>query len=225
MKIDFFLAKQIKNHILYLVALLLVFLLFLFSLNYFLEEKKTLEQKKESILKEIANLERKKNTVLTAKNIQNKNLTLEELNKALNTLIPESEDYFSILFALEKISQETGFQITGYQINLKKSNAKKIAMIISGFGDRNSFMDFIKNYRFIGNRLITIDSISFTESGVNDTKIGVNFYNSPEKKELASTYQINTKDEELLKEILEKTNITSSEEPITIEYETKDNPF
>jgi hypothetical protein len=183
-----------------------------------------LQQKKDSIINEITTLENKKNIILTAKNIQNQNLPFEELNKALNTLLPNNEDYFSIIFALEKISQETGFQVIGYEINLKKSTDNKLAITITGIGDRNSFMNFIKNYRFIGNRLITIDNINFTEGGMNQTKIDLNFYHS-ENKKLASYYQVNEKDKKLLKEILEKTNILINEESSPLNYETKDNPF
>lgn len=224
MKIDYFLAKQIKKHLLYLITLVLIIFLFFFSISYFFNQKTLLQQKKETIINEIATLENKKNIILTAKNIQNQNLSFDELNKALNTLLPNNEDYFSIIFALEKISQETGFQVIGYEINLKKSTDNKLAITITGIGDRNSFMNFIKNYRFIGNRLITIDNINFTEGGMNQTKIDLNFYHSVNKN-LASYYQINEKDKQLLKEILEKTNILINEESSPENYETKDNPF
>jgi hypothetical protein len=224
MKIDYFLVKQIKKNLFYLITLVLIIFLFFFSINYFFNKKNLLQQKKETIINEITTLENKKNIILTAKNIQSQNLPFDELNKALNTLFPNDEDYFSIIFALEKISQKTGFQVIGYEINLKKSTDNKLAITISGIGDRNSFMNFIKNYRFIGNRLITIDNINFTEGGMNQTKIDLNFYRSGDEK-LASYYQIKEKDKELLREILEKTDILVNEESSPVNYETKDNPF
>ena len=59
----------------------------------------------------------------------NKTLTEDQIvvyNKILTTLIPETEDYFSIIYALETISQNTGFSIVSYTINLSNTSRKTV---------------------------------------------------------------------------------------------------
>lgn len=224
MKKDYFLERQIRNNFLYILIILVSFILLIFSFRSFVDQTSTFELKKSTLVKEIADLERKRDLILTAHNLQKENLPLDELNKILNLLLPPEEDYFSIIIALEKISQKTGFIITSYSINLQKSNPQKLSLTISGIGDRHSFLEFIKNYQFSGGRLITIDNIKFSEAATNETKIALNFYNQGKKKNPPSLFLLTQKDKEQLKEILSKTEIVMHEEKDT-QYETKTNPF
>jgi len=224
MKKDYFLEKQIKNNFLYLIIISICLILITLSIRSFVEQSNTFELKKSSLEKEINDLESKKDLILTAHSLQKENLPLDELNKVLNRLIPFEEDYFSIIIALEKISQKTGFIITSYSMNLQKSNPQKLSLTVSGIGDRQSFLEFIKNYRFIGGRLITVDNIKFSETASDKTEIALNFYNQDKKKNLPSLFLLTQKDKEQLKEILSKTEIVMQEEKDT-QYETKTNPF
>jgi hypothetical protein len=183
------------------------------------------QQQKNILVNEISNLESKKNLILTALNLQNEQLPLDDINKILNLLIPNEEDYFSIIFALERISQKTGFIITAYEINLQKSNLQKLSLSITGIGNRNTFLDFVKDYQFTGNRLITIDSIKFSEEMVNETKIDLNFYNSTGITQLPTYRQLTNADKELLRKILSRTELVIQEEIPKQNYETKTNPF
>jgi hypothetical protein len=225
MKINYFLIKQIKINSIYILTVLISILLTLFSVFYFFNQRTVYQQQKNILENEISNLESKKNLILTALNLQNEQLPLDDINRILNLLIPNEEDYFSIIFALERISQKTGFLITGYEINLQKSNSQKLSLSITGIGNRNAFMDFIKDYQFIGKRLITIDSIKFSEEIVNQTKIDLNFYNSTGIAQLPTYHQLTKADKELLKKILSKTELVFQEETLRQNYETKTNPF
>jgi len=200
-------------------------LLTLFSVFYFFNQRTVYQQQKNILENEISSLESKKNLILTALNLQNEQLPLDDINKILNLLIPNEEDYFSIIFALERISQKTGFIITAYEINLQKSNSQKLSLSITGIGNRNNFLDFVKDYQFTGNRLITIDSIKFSEEMANETKIDLNFYNSTGIAQLPTYRQLTNADKELLKKILSKTELVIQEETPNQNYETKTNPF
>jgi uncharacterized protein YqfB (UPF0267 family) len=226
MKIDYFLIKQIKSNIIYLVVIILSSFLSIFSILYFFQQHSLYQQKKINLNKEIFNLETKKNLILNAINLKNESLPLDELNKIMNTLIPNEEDYFSIIFALEKISQQTGFIITNYTVNIQKSTPKRLSLKISGIGQRDTFFNFIKNYQFGGNRLITLDDIRFSEETLNQTEINLNFYNDEAKTTENLTYrQLTEKDKQLLKEILKKTDINIYEATPIEGYEKKNNPF
>jgi len=155
---------------------------------------------------------------------------LESSVNMLNSLIPSSEDYFSVIYALDKISQKTNFIITSYTINLKSSTQNKLKLTIAGSGDRNSFLKFLNEYNFGGGRLITSDKIELTPQISGQIKIDITFYNKDAK--LGKKQQIPALSESLLKDLTalkEKVHFglkeASSEGQLDFNYPRKINPF
>ena len=95
----------------------------------------------------------------------------------MSKLIPEVEDYFSAIAALEELSAKTGFIITSYDIDLTNSEANKLSLNITGIGDQQSFINFLQQYNFEGGRLITTENISLGRDKSESFNLVLNFYN------------------------------------------------
>lgn len=155
---------------------------------------------------------------------------IDQFNQMLSTIIPESEDYFSIILALERISQETGFIVYKYNINLLNTSKERISLIVEGDGDANSFLKFLNEYQFSGGRLITNERIEFTTNDVGKIKLSLNFYHAKIPSTKKTLTLIPQKDIELMRRIREKTEVIFKEAPAEEvsgdeTYETKENPF
>lgn len=157
----------------------------------------------------------------------------------LNMLIPNFEDYFSIIYSLEKLSYKTGFMIVNYSIDMNASSQNKIKLSVTGIGDSNTFLNFLKDYNFSGGRLITSDNIEYNIQKNDNVKINLTFYNknpksffSDEKKFTVgnSDIQENNNIDNILLEIdnikdkivFDLSEIDAKE---IVDYSVKSNPF
>ena len=152
--------------------------------------------------------------------------------KFLNTMIPQEENYFSIIYALEKISQDTGFTIKSFKIDLKASKQGKLKLSIDGYGNKESFLNFLKKYKFFGGRLITAEDITLSEEDLTGNKIDLNFYSmkiEPNVTSFTDTQLTNlSKDLSEIESLTKKINFSfkSEEDNNKIEnYPKKTNPF
>ncbi len=163
------LIKENIGYILFNVIIIILTVVFcLFNAPYLVDNQKKIR----TLTSEVNLL----NTRLIALN--GLNITNDDLKKYLsflNKLIPNSEDYFSLIYTLEKISQKTNFIINSYNVSLKQSSANKLKLTITGIGDRTTFMDFLKTYSFSGGRLVTSDKIQLDSQIMKEVKIDVTF--------------------------------------------------
>ncbi len=150
---------------------------------------------------------------------------IDEDLKILKSLIPDTENYFTIVYALEELSRQTNFVITSYTINLAGSSSEKTSLSVTGIGDQESFLKFLKNYNFSGGRLITAEKIEFNRDEFGGSTIALNFYS---KRGSAQEDQ-NVDYQEVLKKISEirpRVSIAlQSEDSTSISYPTKSSPF
>ncbi len=116
-----------------------------------------------------------KQSLLAAAASQNAS-SLNEDVKIMQSLIPDFEDYFSILYSLDKLSQKTGFLINSYTINLQKSSVDKLLVVVSGVGNPDSFLKFLKEYNLGGGRLITTEKIELDSKTSDSFKLNLTFY-------------------------------------------------
>ncbi len=161
---------------------------------------------------------------------KNKELVQADLdiyNDLLLSIIPNKEDYFTIILALEKLSLDTGFIIDKYTILLNETTSNKLALSVEGTGDPAAFLKFLQQYQYEGGRLITNEKMEFSTANVGQTKLSLNFYNKPLQQTEQKIDPIKPQDINVIKEIQEKVAIqytdTAAEEDLN--YETKVNPF
>jgi hypothetical protein len=165
----------------------------------------------------------KSNTSLTKERIT-------EYNIMLSRLIPDKEDYFSIVYALEQLSAATGFTVVSYAINLDASTSEKLAITIQGDGDPETFLSFLKNYPFAGGRLITNEKIEFSSSEIGKIRLSLNFYSKKLPKNASGDVtNISNNDLKLMEHVRSKTALvfktSQGETTVVEEYPTKTNPF
>ncbi len=218
-KIRYFM-RDYWSTVLTVCSLFVIFLLISFSWKSYKQSRDQLD-----ILK--AEVDMLKNRSDTLK--YNKSLTEDQLvsyNRLLSALIPDSEDYFSMIYALETIAEKTEFEIVGYTINLSKSSPEKTLIFVEGRGNYMTFLEFLKNYEYAGGRLITSEKIEFSGVGFTNTRIALNFYSRRFAFNENVVPQLTKKDIEKLEEIKKKVQVTFKEDEGTDDtYETNSNPF
>lgn len=224
--IDYQSKRLLKDNVLILSTLLVVLVLFIFSLVFFLREYKGLKTKISSTSSDIKDLTKKKDLIDYKKKILTGDLDLDKVNAIFSALIPPEEDYFSIVLALEKLSQKSNFIITGYNLNVANKTAGRLSLVIEGSGDSNTFLEFLKNYNFGGGRLITIDKIDYNQGQFLGTKITLNLYSGKSSVKEEPFSEFTEDDKKLIQKILQKVEIQlKSDENSSESYPTKSNPF
>lgn len=172
---------------------------------------------------EVDDLQGKANVIKT-----NSNLTKEQIdnfNQTLTQLIPEQEDFFTILYALEKISIQTKFMVVRYEISPSKGAANKVPLVIDGDGDSDAFINFLKQYPYAGGRFITIEKLEYTPNQAGRIRVSLNFYNQKTITSNTNLSLLSPKDITLMKDIQAKTAIIIKNAPENINYTKKADPF
>jgi len=213
-----------KTHFLYFLANFMLLLSIVFTITFGI--KKTIEnnEKINTLKEEIKILIEKQNNFYLLKNT---NLDFEKTLKIFNQLIPEEEDYFSIIYALETLSQKTGFQITSYVVNLSESAPSRIRLVVTGTGSIDSFFNFLKEYKFGGKRLITSDNLSLNPQQ-SEFKIELSFYNKKGNNP-SSSFFVPSRFSKELEKIIKKTEFIikegTQEANFNFSYPRKEDPF
>ncbi len=226
-KIKPFLKALIKENLIYIFGFFILIILNLTLIFTGIKKITTLNSEIINLSKDLENLNKK---VILINNYSSNSRIIEENIYFLNKLIPNSEDYFSIIYSLENLSQKTGFIITQYNINIGTSTSEKIRLNIIGTGDTLSFLNFLKEYNFGGGRLITSDNIELNKDIGDSIKIDLTFYNKKvdikNQDVIANNYE---KIFENLEKIKKRINFNFDEE-ISLQnnsatYPLKNNPF
>ena len=225
-KIKPFLKRLIKENIYYIIGNIFIFILIIMTIKIGVTENENYNRKISSL--ELENIELMNKATLMNSTIP-KTDKLDEDVLFLNTLIPDTEDYFSIIYALEKLSQKSNFTITGYSVNVKGSTPEKIRISVSGVGDSQSLISFLKNYNFSGGRLITSDKVQLDPDYSGSIKIDLTFYNKKTKAANKLEMSANSITYEELEELKSKVRFSfdndSASNSADLNYPKKTNPF
>ncbi len=223
-KIDPFLTFALRENLPYLImfAFLIVsaFIVPSYMIGRYFENNSKIRELGEEIEQN-----RVKQSILAVSGNENIQF-LDEDVRILKSLIPDSENYFSIIYALDQLSIKTGFVITAYTINLQESTPGKISLTVTGFGDQNSFLNFLKGYNFEGGRLITAERIEFNKDKTGSSTLTLNFYN----KKVGSTEDQQVDYEKILSRLAElraKVSVVlqTDDREVSTDYPTENNPF
>jgi len=221
-KVKRFIENQ-KNLLISFTVFIALFFIVLIFLARFNQQKKEVE----FLNSEVAMLQSRYDTLK-----YNKSLTEDQIkgyNLLLASLVPETEDFFSIIYALEQISLISNFQITNYVIDVGNSTNERLSLTAEGKGNADTFLTFLKTYQFSGGRLITSNKIQFGGASSSSTKITLNFYSK--KYTFNETIQVPklfkeeiAKLDEVKKKIKFQFSSTGYQTAATT-YETKSDPF
>jgi len=124
---------------------------------------------------ETSSLQRKQQVLQSV--INENNDDIDQDLALVTALIPDTEDYFSMIYSLEKLSQSTGFIINNYVVNLSKSDSSKLSITVTGEGSSEAFFNLLRTYNFAGGRLITVEQIGIDPATNGGISLNLNFYN------------------------------------------------
>lgn len=149
---------------------------------------------------------------------------VDTYNNILIRLVPESEDYFSIIASLERLSIRTGLQISRYSITLPESGSDKYTMSIVGTIDQSQFPTFLQRYKYGSGRLVTIENMSVNSQKENNVRLTLNFYSR--KVTTSSINRVGTltsEDLDLMNDIVQRMTISGALEESSIQEITPEN--
>ncbi|MCX7956070.1 MAG: hypothetical protein N2593_03150 [Patescibacteria group bacterium] len=230
-KIKPYLYNLIKLNIFYIFSFIFLFFLFLFVLIFSTIRIINLNNYLNNLKNEVNDLN---NKVVFYNYDENKKERIEESIKILNTLLPNIEDYFSIIYSLERLSIKTGFTIVNYSIDTSQIFSNRLKISAEGIGDSQSFLNFLNEYNFSGARLITSDKVEFNNEKSGLIKINLTFYHKNNKQNFQNTDQQYSNLEKNIDNILidiekikQKVNFDflANEENIIVNPPKKSNPF
>ncbi len=101
---------------------------------------------------------------------------VEGYNTLLLRLIPEVEDYFSIIASLERLSLYTGLDVSRYSIDLPEQGKDKYTLSIVGTVPQSILPLFLQNYQYGTGRLVTIESMTLSDAKENNINLVLSFY-------------------------------------------------
>lgn len=225
-KIKPYVYRLLKQNAAYIVALAVLLILIIFEIKIGFDRSSRIDRDNKILTTEVKELQTKfdlLNSVVAG------GRELDQYVELLNGLIPNAEDYFSIIKSLELLSQKTGFIITSYTVGVNTKVKDRFRLTVTGVGDTASFLNFLENYNFGGGRLITSDKIELNPAVDTAIKVNLTFYNKGVVQNLAQDLQI---DEETISEIavlIPKVGISlkegGEEEELDFSYPVKSNPF
>ena len=132
---------------------------------------------------------------------------LDRMNMALAQLIPDDEDYFLVISAVDRLTRQTGFSLTKYSINLSSSTSEKLALSIDGSGDEESFLKLLETYQYEGGRLITNERLEFSPNNLKSVELTLNFYHKkPTQVVDSGNKKITKQDMEFVQSLINKMN-------------------
>ncbi len=224
LKINPYLLSLIKENLIYIVVnlslVLITVAVFAYNLRL-LPEKDIQISTLENDVKELT----ARANLLNAPFLTEKG-DLDSTIKVLDALVPSLEDYFSLIYSLEELSKKTNFIINSYSINLQESTANKLQLVISGVGDQDAFMKFLKDYNFSGGRLMTCDRLDLSSRFSGSIRLNVAFYNKNVTSQGSTILALTSKDWQEINRIKSKVSFLLKEaSPESLIYPRKTNPF
>ena len=223
--LDYQIKRLLRENLLYIVAFFTLVLILFFVVFLYVNQYNENVKKINSLEAEIEEYNKKRELLDFKNQVVSNEVDLDYVNGVLTQLIPTKEDYFSVIAALENLSVQTNFIITSYNIIVGSSTPEKLAIIIEGQGDPNTFLEFLKEYNFAGGRLITADKIEFTQEAFTGAKVNISVYaGKPSSTKVSKT--IEEDNTTLIETLLQKVKIDLKTEEFEVsEYPTKSNPF
>lgn len=217
----------LKENIPYFIAIGVMVIGTIISVGYLYGLQKAVRQQMSDVQLEISSLTQRRFILQSLAHNNSEEIT--ENLEIMNALIPNSEDYFSIIYALDQLSLKTGFVINSYIVDLTASKVDRLAISVSGLGDSQSFLQFLKEYNTSGGRLITAETIQLDSANNGSITLRLYFYNKVASTDKLVATQNYSKALENFEKIRSKVAVsirdesTVSTSPDT--YVPKSNPF
>lgn len=226
LKISPYIKYLLKENVIYIVITFILLILILIVPSIVINTYSLNNEKIKSLEDELQEINSKKNALSFLSNTSS--INIDEYYNIVSSLIPEAENYFTIIYTLNNLAELTNFNITSYSLNLKESTKNKLSIDVTGVGNQSEFLNFLREYNLGGGRLITAEEITLNSEEFSGITLKINFYN--QKASLLQKGTINYKDvltkiDNLKSKIKFNFQSETKEDPVIEDYPTKANPF
>jgi len=211
-KIDRYLMRLAKDNFGYLILWILIFIMFVYSISFFRQKNDQNIFTIDTIQNQNVTYKKRIDLINQQQTFLAEGIDLDKVNLSMTRLMPEKEDMFNIVNALNQLSSSTQFQINSYAVNSIDPKSKSVSITVSGEGDRDSFLKFLQNYNLGSGRLITIDKVDYSETSAYSVKLKLNFYTSQTStKSVGSVVNFTEQDKKLIRKIESQVPTSSAE--------------
>lgn len=220
--INAYTVQLLKENSIYFASLVIFILLAALVIPWQISGYSVTKEENQKLTEEIGRLENKIKIVVAFDSDE-----IDRLIAVLNTILPQTEDYFSIYPVLNALSQQTSFIVTGFKIEFNQVLPEKLTLDITAEGSPEAFVTFLENYTYHGGRLITIDEITY-EPGSAPQSLKLNFYSKKiETVEPQTVPVIDKKRIDLVRRISDDLSDILASQPASIDtnYPVRENPF
>lgn len=224
MKINFALARILKEHILYAVALLLFTGMLVVLSTKNVQSIVATNKKIEVVKKEISDLQKQNDTIVRYSPEE-----LDKLVQTINRILPSNEDYFSIFNSLEVMGANTGVAFTSFSSPFSGTSTDGVLVSAEASGTVTSFLNFLEQYQLAGTRVATIEDITINPPA-SSAIFRLKFHSKAVSTSTTvnSILPINPKMVQLLQKIEARDRNSVSipnENPSEVQRESKQDPF
>lgn len=221
--LDLYTIQLIKENAIYFLALMIFLLLAVLVLPFQIKDFSQFKEKNQGLTQEIVQLEQKRQFIASFDTDE-----IERLVATLNTILPQEEDYFSVVPVFGTLSQRTGFNLTDFTLPLSQGSAETLSLNVAAEGTPETFINFLEQYQYQGGRLITMDKVIYAPGSVQNS-VTLNFHTKKiEVKATSQAPQINKTRLELIRKIsddLSQIFTASAGVSLDTNYTTRENPF
>ncbi len=147
---------------------------------------------------EIADLKLSADLIKGNKDLMQENV--EYYNELLDKLIPNEENYFQVISALDRLENKTGAVIHSYSINLNETTEKKLSLSLTVGGDEDSVADLLERYLYSSGRLITNEEVMLSFDNLSSFSFDINMIHIPKEDVILPDVVIIKEDDILLLE-------------------------
>lgn len=136
---------------------------------------------------------------------------IEDYNRVLDQLIPDTETYFSVIAAFEQLGARTGVSVESYSINLTETTEEKLSLDLNIIGDLEAIATLLRDYHFVSGRFLTNEEVTLTFGEDVVIDFTVNLVHKPYVPQLGgvadiTAITINQEDIAQMEKIIEETN-------------------
>jgi len=155
---------------------------------------------------------------------------LSENAVVLSSFLPDEPNLYQIIKLIDQLASETRFVIHSYDLKhleAKPDTLQKQSLKLVGSGTIEEFMMFLKQYKFITGKLLTVDDVNLTGSKRVLSNLSVNIYTfDPDiGVENESVRILDKTDIYILKQINKFYRSSSKKTDIKADYKSKEDPF
>jgi len=158
--------------------------------------------------------------------------TVRELKDKANLManyLPDSFNLYQVIGLIEQIGRKTNFKIQSYSLHYSEPLSNSLvsqALSLQGSGTLEEFMAFLKEYKFITGKLLTIDSVNLSGAKrlLSNLNVTIYAYKPEIVLEGQSIPALSNLDRELLQKIVRYSAPTTQTNSDS-NYQNKENPF